>query len=937
MGKGDLYPAWQIYAEQLARRGHGHAMWYPEAVTHQEDVQGEPIEVGDVGYFQEGIFKRIFNAFDDQNNPKFADDMLDFPPDFEPPVVDPRLYSHLKDGINKGLLASNNAVQTNAGAGLGAGTAPLGGKLQFDLQSSTSAGAVLVLRDGARMKKLARLKPLERYVLHHHLEWYQVTQGPGVNIKPEDIIFVFGYYRTKAWAVSAWQAASRHESVTLSLDALNVATANIHASHGIQSSGSVEQRSGPANIPMDGDKINWNQMEQDQTVFIHYYKVVTRLVVLRRLAAHGDEEVLPDAEDGEGRSGLQIDSTPDEVKLNDPVDALLDYIILHSDAEFAIASTWDLEDLFGHNDWPENVAEYLNQQLPTITVERTAVTQVTTEDPAVTQKIVENTLVGSLSLEESIKRQYRRMEQAAEAAADAHATEELVTAALVAETAEEEAMVDAVAAAIAAEPASAEQPEAGPSNSEAAPTVEHQVPGEPAGDEGNAPPGGDDDEGDDFNGDNDRPAGSNPAASKVIPDNLRGATIIFGNTEGAALDMDWPHKLLYDNEAEGGAVCTSAVSMLESHIAAGFEDHIIRVWELATGTLERRLEGHIDTIWGIAYSPTDNHKLASGSGDKTVIIWDTLSGERRRHLGHEHGDVWSVAFTSDGTQLASGATDGKIRLWDSQTGALLRIWQAHPSVVMYLEFSPDGNRLLSGSDSTGTLWNPHSGEQCGEISVHDGIIWCMAFSPDGTRILTGGEDKAAHIWSAEDAALLVDLYEHTGAVWSLAWSPDGEKVVTGSFDQSAVISGALMGNRLHVLRDRPAVVSALAWSTPCEPDPLDTDARRSSKGKEPVGRRAIRGKAVDRGEDVWEPEFAVDEGFIAGGTSEGAIKFWTARKGTFIAEVQGHKDKIKTLYFTKGGLDLVSTSDDGTVRSWNIQDILKLYVPPERPNPLAVA
>ena len=60
----------------------------------------------------------------------------------------------------------------------------------------------------------------------------------------------------------------------------------------------------------------------------------------------------------------------------------------------------------------------------------------------------------------------------------------------------------------------------------------------------------------------------------------------------------------------------------------------------------RRLRGHTNTIWALAFSP-DGKTLASGNADQTVNFWDTASGQLRQTIvpgesgsssGNELGD-----------------------------------------------------------------------------------------------------------------------------------------------------------------------------------------------------------------------------------------------------------------------------------------------------------
>ena len=59
------------------------------------------------------------------------------------------------------------------------------------------------------------------------------------------------------------------------------------------------------------------------------------------------------------------------------------------------------------------------------------------------------------------------------------------------------------------------------------------------------------------------------------------------------------------------------------------------------------LEGHLGAVRSVAFAP-DGKQLASGSGDKTIKLWDVATGSLQRTLEGHSDSVWSVAFSPDG-------------------------------------------------------------------------------------------------------------------------------------------------------------------------------------------------------------------------------------------------------------------------------------------------
>ncbi|THH29574.1 hypothetical protein EUX98_g4615 [Antrodiella citrinella] len=864
--------AWQVYANQLSPKGHGLPLFDPYPTKDVGASERFDVQIGDVGYIVDGAFRRLFNVALSESHP--INRGVEMPENFTKLEYNERLLRHREGYLTAQNIFSKSVTQTGVEASGGGSVSTAGANLSYQFNCQSNAGAILMLKDSADALFASSNSTFKDYMRDNYEYWRAyMIQILTMSDKDYPLLLVNGAVKTSNWITASWSEKSVTHGVSVQVQAGNVTQAGVTASfmHGV--SGSPAIKSGPPDFdPTDPEP------KKTQCVFLPCYKAKFRPFLWMKVVAHAGDHEIPDNQDDNQDGSPQIEQDPPLPSYDDchdHLDILLNYILKHSEADIAIACTDDIADLFDDDDWPEDLQGYLDEQMPRIDVD--------------------SKKAGSLSIEESIRRQHRRHQnavdqelQAAMAAEEAarraeqQAREE--TEALAREEAEQEAAIQAVAAhtageavgaatsAVRAETGEGAQPpaEGGEAGTAAVPNTQDGV--------GN-PPGTPQDR--DQDQDMDDPRGRSYLEEAIIPENLRGASIILGKDEsGHPLTTEWPHNLLYDNSSEGGAVSSLTVSKDGSHIAAGFEDTFIRIWDTRTSVLTYRLQGHSDIVWSTVFSPTENDKLLSGSADRTAIVWNVKTGDVVRTLPDHDGDVWAVAYAPDGKMIATGSVDGSVYVWDSVTGEQKHHFTGHASVILYLAFSSSGDRLVCGVDTLARLWNPISGEQVGEINGHKGIIWCMAFSKDGSRIATGAEDHTARIWNGEDGEELVILREHTAPVWAVAWSPDGTRVATGSFDKLVVVCDSWTGTRLHLFRDRPSVVNALAWA---------------------------------------------DEGdFIVAGLADGAVKFWDNDSGKFIAELQGHKDKIKTLTFTRDGGNILSSSDDGTIRSWNLLDILRL-------------
>ena len=68
------------------------------------------------------------------------------------------------------------------------------------------------------------------------------------------------------------------------------------------------------------------------------------------------------------------------------------------------------------------------------------------------------------------------------------------------------------------------------------------------------------------------------------------------------------------------------------------------------------LEGHDDTVFGIAITP-DGKTVASGSSDNTIKIWDLATNRCRLTIRVHIEPIIGIAITPDGSKVLSDSND----------------------------------------------------------------------------------------------------------------------------------------------------------------------------------------------------------------------------------------------------------------------------------------
>jgi hypothetical protein len=265
-----------------------------------------------------------------------------------------------------------------------------------------------------------------------------------------------------------------------------------------------------------------------------------------------------------------------------------------------------------------------------------------------------------------------------------------------------------------------------------------------------------------------------------------------------------------------------AISPNGQLVAAGADDHRVRLWNLSDGTLITQLREHVDWVRAVAFHPAGK-KLLTGGDDRVVLIWDLETHAVLHRIKVPQGVVHCAAFRPDGKEAAASGFDDVVRIIDIETGTVKRELKASASDVRAVAFSPN-NQLLAaaGRDGVIRVWNLSDYSLRIDIPAHRMRIRALAFSPDGSQLASAGDDRKFFLWSLDgtrDATLghpngrifslsflgpdhlasggsdnvirvvdirsrreLAQLVGHSGSVAALDYNADGGLLASGGFD-----------------------------------------------------------------------------------------------------------------------------------------------------------
>jgi len=118
-----------------------------------------------------------------------------------------------------------------------------------------------------------------------------------------------------------------------------------------------------------------------------------------------------------------------------------------------------------------------------------------------------------------------------------------------------------------------------------------------------------------------------------------------------------------------GSTRQEAVSPDQKTIAVA-QGKSIRFFDVATGKEIRRLQGHVETVNAVAFSPTGK-VLASGGKDQAVVLWDQATGKMLSKVAVQN-PVITLIFAPDGSALTIRLMDQSTIEIDVPTGKIIR-------------------------------------------------------------------------------------------------------------------------------------------------------------------------------------------------------------------------------------------------------------------------
>ena len=302
--------------------------------------------------------------------------------------------------------------------------------------------------------------------------------------------------------------------------------------------------------------------------------------------------------------------------------------------------------------------------------------------------------------------------------------------------------------------------------------------------------------------------------------------------------------------------------------------------------------------------------------------------------------VKSTCISFDGTRIAAVFDDKTLCIYDTTGAVILPPFEVdeNPRSVI---FSRDGKLVASGGQAL-RLWNVQTGE---EVESFDISVYSLVLSPDGTCIAAGCEgkyikeaggsynvrvinlelEKISHL-SAPSGMEGIKLLKgevwpspfegHKGHVYSVAYSADGKQIASCSDDWTVRVWEVSTGSK-RTFRASSLWTYSVAFSTDDAQLEVAGDTRLLYLSPGSSAHKVL----TSTGKEVLSFAFSADGIFLASGSVRAACQIRDASTRQTILRLVGHTDDVFSVAFFSDDKRIMSASNDGTIRGWDVETI----------------
>lgn len=299
---------------------------------------------------------------------------------------------------------------------------------------------------------------------------------------------------------------------------------------------------------------------------------------------------------------------------------------------------------------------------------------------------------------------------------------------------------------------------------------------------------------------------------------------------------------------------------------------------------------HQGSIYSACFSH-DGTKIASAGASKTLKVFKSTTGEKLTEIQAHDDEVLCCTYSPDDRLLATCSSDRKVKVWNVERAMLLRVFEEeHEEQVNHCQFTNTAHRLLLATCSNDKflnvkLWNLNKPSSQNTMFGHFEPVNHCCFSPNDTYLSTSSNDgtvklfqvASANEWKSIDVRSLLTEGDEDVPVKCSTWTADGKRIICGGRNAVLVFDVETSDMLFEIRTNR---LSTVQYCQACPTSNL-----------------------------------------LAVAFSNYAIELWDLESNKKMADCSGHLSWVQRVQFSPDGSQLLSCSDDQTIRLWETNKV----------------
>lgn len=313
------------------------------------------------------------------------------------------------------------------------------------------------------------------------------------------------------------------------------------------------------------------------------------------------------------------------------------------------------------------------------------------------------------------------------------------------------------------------------------------------------------------------------------------------------------------------------------------------------------------------------------------------------------GAINEIKFSSDGTQFAVATTIG-VWMYDVKTGKEISLLKGDREDISHIAYLSDGNTLRGVNRNYSYVkvmqWNTTTGKQLSSMQdIDNKHIYTSDLSENGMKL--AGIEVSKHnevdLWTVGDTTIpmtisSIRMESESKIVPVIALSLNGgylATVIPEEDNNPIQVWNVDTGELLNTFTENTHRIVGLTFS----PDNMTLASGDTNETIRLWDLKANSAQVISKGTytSSYALAFSPNGKLIAAGNGDGKIELFNINEEKQdyqrlfsqykqMLPRKGHKDKVTSLAFSPDSKMLISGSEDGTIRGWDVASRKQLFI-----------